>query len=253
MISSVADLEVRLHRQITAALAGGAASEAVLVRITKAAKRLCRADLAAIALLAEHGGELEVVAVFGATALAPRSRVRVGSLLNGSSGRLRETISSTDALRDRRRLLRTVMGPSGVRGILGVPVRNGEGLEGLVGILGVAKRQVWRFSAGDKVRLNWLANCASIAVAQAQLRARLVRVRTGNWPVPAAAAVHRVWLSPRQREILHLLIRHHTCKSIASVLGMSRRTVEHHVERLKVQLHQPRLPALVAYAVKHHL
>jgi DNA-binding NarL/FixJ family response regulator len=58
-------------------------------------------------------------------------------------------------------------------------------------------------------------------------------------------------LSPRQREILHLLCEGRAAKEIATILNVSHRTVEFHKYRLMGQLGLHSTAELVQYAIKH--
>ena len=71
----------------------------------------------------------------------------------------------------------------------------------------------------------------------------------------SAAAIEHLppRLSPREGEIVDLLIMGKTYKEVAAALHISARTVEHYVERLKSRFHQPRLPALACYLAAHGL
>ena len=60
-------------------------------------------------------------------------------------------------------------------------------------------------------------------------------------------------LTPRQREVLQLLAEGRTMKEIATVLGISPRTVAFHKYEMMVQLKLSTTAELVQYAVKHHV
>jgi DNA-binding CsgD family transcriptional regulator len=57
-------------------------------------------------------------------------------------------------------------------------------------------------------------------------------------------------LSRRERQIVELLIAGRSVKEAAAALGLSPRTAEGYLERLKRRFQQPRLLALVVYLVK---
>jgi len=238
-------MEIKLQRQISAALATGVASERILLQIAKAAKQLCQADMAAIGLLAEGGREVEWAAVCGKTTLVQWERLPVVHLSSG-----RRSISSSDGARDRRQLVRDIARQSGAGGMLAVPILDGSIT---VGLLWVGKRSAKRFPTGEAAALHMLADSAGVAIGQTQVDRDQDQIRRS----PSAASTNSeedpTRLTPRQREILHLLMQHRTCKSIGSTLGISVRTAEHHVERLKLRLRQSRLSALIAYAIKHEL
>lgn len=262
--------EVRLQREVTAAIAAGSELKAVLARITRGAMRLCRAEMAAIALLAENREELELVSVCGVRAPVVGTRLPVADSLGGDVIRSEHSVRRTDASRDRRSVVREMAHMTRARAVLIVPLRNREGP---FGTLGVAKRTGWHFTARDEALLTQLADSASIAIQSGQLRERLrgeassLRAYTPANP-SALSAEHPAdgngsrrdlardappRLSLRQRDILRLLVEGKTCKEMASALGISARTVEHYVERLKLRFDQPRLHALVAYAITRGL
>lgn len=60
-------------------------------------------------------------------------------------------------------------------------------------------------------------------------------------------------LTPRQREILQLIAESRTTKEIASVLGLSAKTVEFHRAELMKRLNLRDVPALVRFAVQSGL
>lgn len=57
-------------------------------------------------------------------------------------------------------------------------------------------------------------------------------------------------LSRREREIVTLLIAGHSVKEAAAMLGLSARTAEGYLERLKRRFRMPRLLGLVVHLVK---
>lgn len=60
-------------------------------------------------------------------------------------------------------------------------------------------------------------------------------------------------LTPRQQEILKLLVEGHTNKEIAESLKLSAKTVDAHRASIMIRLQIHHFPGLVKYAVKHHL
>jgi DNA-binding NarL/FixJ family response regulator len=60
-------------------------------------------------------------------------------------------------------------------------------------------------------------------------------------------------LSPRQREILQLLVEGKSAKEIASILNISTRTVEFHKYKMMEQLNIKTSTELLQYAIKHGL
>jgi DNA-binding NarL/FixJ family response regulator len=60
-------------------------------------------------------------------------------------------------------------------------------------------------------------------------------------------------LTPRQREVLQLLAEGRSMKEIASVLGLTPRTVAFHKYQMMEQLKVKSTAELIQYAVKHHI
>lgn len=259
--------EIRFQRHITAAMAAGTELATVLSLVTRAAARLSHADTAAIAALINKSlhQEIELRVAFGAPPRflgmrVPVSSVSFSSLVITQS----RSVRTSDVVRDRRSAVREISRISGVRAILAVPIRNAQEP---FGTLTVCKRIPWHFSDQDETLLRRFADMASIAFQNTDLCQRLTSlgVSSDGAPLAAAAAADATpsrsgaagdrgaWLSSRQRDVVRLLIAGKTSREIASALGLSNRTVEHHVERLKKRFCQARLPALVGYAVAHGL
>lgn len=269
MASLVIPSEVRVHRQITTAIALGASLHALLSSIARAAAHLCHAPMAAIALLTDGKDELEVVGTFGIRTSVLGARLPVRLSFNGLVITAGRAVRSTDVLRDPPPMVCILPPMTGARGVLAVPLRDGSGP---FGTLSVAKRVCWRFSAHHEALLAQLADSASIAIQNARLREQLHSA--GRHSTRLDAAVRSVdvtppslqhpseldqplahsdscHLSPREREILKLVANGKTFKEIAAILGISGRTVEHYLERLKLRFHQQRLAALVGYMLTH--
>ena len=60
-------------------------------------------------------------------------------------------------------------------------------------------------------------------------------------------------LTPRERDILTLLMADRTCKEDAAVLELSGHTVRHYIERLKVRFSKATLHGLLGFLVERHL
>ena len=60
-------------------------------------------------------------------------------------------------------------------------------------------------------------------------------------------------LTPRQREVLQLVVEGRSAKEIASILHISTRTVEFHKYRMMEELGLRTNADLIQYAIKHHL
>jgi len=89
------------------------------------------------------------------------------------------------------------------------------------------------------------------SVSKAPLPNPRGRATAAEAETPAAAV--RQQLSRREREIVALLIAGRSVKEAAAALGLSPRTVEDYLVRLKRRFRQPRLLSLVAHLVKHGL
>lgn len=210
--------------------------QTTLSTIIRGAARLCDADVSAIGLLTETDGSLQIVSAWGG-----------GGHLNGSRLSLPQSLSRI-AIRSNQIVRRTIRAngnadiPESVmthpaRRLVVVPLI-GSGRP--VGTLILAKREPWRFTESLQRHLRQLACAAGIAVDRERL-CRPLRVRANR------ATLH---LSPRERDIVRLLLLGRPCREIASILGLSRRTVEHHVEHLKLRMEASTLHGLVARLVR---
>jgi DNA-binding CsgD family transcriptional regulator len=88
------------------------------------------------------------------------------------------------------------------------------------------------------------------AVAEARIAAALA---AAGRPVGRAEADDRLALTPREREVLRLLVAGHADKQIAATLGISRRTASNHVAALRAKLAAPSRAAIAAIAVRDGL
>jgi DNA-binding NarL/FixJ family response regulator len=77
------------------------------------------------------------------------------------------------------------------------------------------------------------------------LAAEIVRTRGAKETDPVAA------MTPRQREILQLLVEGKSAKEIAAALNLSARTVEDHKYRLMESLNIDNSAELIHFAIKH--
>ncbi len=236
-------MEISLMRQVYAAIALGAALDDALARIVRTAARLCRAPIAYVAVLSAMGDELSVVNGFPRTArmLGARLPVVARSLAITPERGWR----SRDVLHDRRQVVRDLAGASGMRGALVVPLRSPRGP---LGILSVGTRTPHRFTDRDAAVLSQLSDAASIAVQHAQL---VPQRPVNETVVPRRRTSSRLIavLTDRQRQIMELLVAGKTAKEIAAAIGLSTRTVEHHLERLKRRHGASRRATLIAALV----
>ena len=69
---------------------------------------------------------------------------------------------------------------------------------------------------------------------------------------PAAPPTHH-GLSPREREVLHLLTEGRSNRAMAETLSLSERTIEGHVLHILTKLGLESRAAAAAYAVRHGL
>ncbi len=236
----------------------------VLDLIVHAAAQLAGADMAAVSLLLAGGEELEVIRTFGTMAPIHGVRLDVAQSFQGLAAHLGKAVRTTDVLRDRRQKDRGVARLLGARGMLVVPLRSPTAV---CGTLAVAKTVPWRFSNADAALLASLAESASAAIHSARaccgLRRTSAATKAGWHPQRCPHAV-RCWreveqstqrpatveplrLSTRQLGIVRLLMSGKTTNEIAATVGLSPRTVQHYVERLKARFNQPRLSGLIAH------
>jgi non-specific serine/threonine protein kinase len=92
----------------------------------------------------------------------------------------------------------------------------------------------------------------SVEAAVAEAR-RAADLAAAGRPVGRAAADDRLALTPREREVLRLLIAGHADKEIAATLGISRATASRHVSAILAKLGAPSRGAATAIAVREHL
>ena len=78
--------------------------------------------------------------------------------------------------------------------------------------------------------------------------AEVVLEEHGRPPDPAQAR-----LTPREADVLRLVVDGLTARQVATRLVLSPRTVEHHIQRILRRLDLPNRAALVRYAVEHGL
>lgn len=132
-----------------------------------------------------------------------------------------------------------------------VPLSTCDGYD--IGVLCVIDRQP---NTADAYRIRHLKALADIAMDQLELRlssrrsAATARLLLPSASVGAAELRARfAHLTPRQREIMKLVVAGRPSKSIAADLGISRRTVENHRAAIMKRTGATSLPALAQLAL----
>jgi DNA-binding NarL/FixJ family response regulator len=112
-----------------------------------------------------------------------------------------------------------------------------------------ADKPQWQAEAASMGLLGYIVKSAPIERFVADLEAVLAGVAVFP-PGAAAAAASAVHLTPRQKEVLHLLLRGFTSKRIAAELGLTTGTVHNHVAALSGALGVRNRAQLVAKAIE---
>jgi DNA-binding CsgD family transcriptional regulator len=256
--------ELKALEKISAAIATADGVARLLAQIVCSAARLCKAPIALVTVLAA-GEQLEILAAHSRNEQLVGRRMQLAATVHSL------VISSNQSRRGSGRPVPRslqaclVPGMSGIGDYLVLPLRKSDGA---FGTLALARHRLVRFTAGDEAIARCFAEHASIAIQQAELRRQLIDrlPRAAEQPSdasPMSLAVvsdsggdpaplrgcdeNAAGLSPRQGQIVQLLMAGKTAKEIGAALNLSTRTVEHHLERLKLRFKQPRLHALVGY------
>lgn len=214
-----------------------------------------------IALLDDTAQELEVAAVSGTRAHVVGRRFPLVRSLRETVIAPGRSFRSTDVQRDPRPLARDVRSYEGarVRALLVLPLRSREGT---LGLFAAVRAVPAPFTQRDEAQLARLADGARLTIRNVRLRhPALHRMPAGRPPspgpgepqAPGSPGASTLRLTPREREIIGLLASDKTCKEVASLLALSTRTVEHHLERLKFRYHQSTLHGLVSHLVRQGL
>lgn len=237
-------------------------ADGLLPSIARAAARLCQTPLAAISLLSKDVQQLELVSVVGTAGLISEKMLPIEGSLNGMVIDSARPFYSADVWHDPRSITRAIARRNKTRAVLIVPLARRAGL---VGTLVVANREPQRFSRHEEGVLRDFADVATAAMGECLLRAQLwdaaahamtggagrFAVTEGVPPAPADSTVgHRTKechrLTPREHDIVALLMVGQTCKEVAAELTLSVHTVQHYIERLKLRLGQKTLHGLVS-------
>jgi GAF domain-containing protein/ActR/RegA family two-component response regulator len=152
----------------------------VLQRVVEHARRLCRADVAMLALCEPGSPEARMVARSGhRTDVFERVAFRVGFGLGGQVLATREPVASVDRLADPRWEPDEPARLEGLRATVAVPVLAGDDL---LGVLWVNRRTADPFEPSDVTTLEALARHAAVAIQNAALyetaQARAIEVQT---------------------------------------------------------------------------
>ncbi|MBI3783774.1 MAG: hypothetical protein HY270_10245 [Deltaproteobacteria bacterium] len=207
------------YRRAIAVLAGHDRRIHPLAYVTREAQRTCAAAIAVLLGLLADGAALDALSTHGPGA---RSLARRLAALGASE--LGPTIRLADA--DHHR-------------VLTAPITTPDGI---VGFLIVGRPAPSRFTEMQRRYLRDLADIASVAF-------QLAHLRGSPSPRSAIPGDHRP-LNRREREVVTLLLGGASAKEAAVQLGISQRTVETYLQRLKDRERQPRLQALLAKLVR---
>jgi DNA-binding CsgD family transcriptional regulator/putative methionine-R-sulfoxide reductase with GAF domain len=241
MAASLTAADVLRVRDSLSSLTDRRGAEETLAGMARGAALLCRTPLASVAVLTSGRDHLEVRSVFGTGGVIVEKRLPVVRSLNGTVLTSGRSFRSTDVWRDQRAPVRDIARRNRVRGLLIVPL---SARERFLGTLAVARRGPWAFSARDEALLEEFTARASTALALVPPRVRAARESPPGRERTPSANGHR--LTPRERDIVALLIADMTCRDVASTLGLSAHTVRHHVERMKLRFGKTTLHGLVS-------
>lgn len=259
---SPSPIELQVDTQIIDEFTISGDLESVLQRVLRGALRLTGAEIGVVAVAVQEGQASEVVSTLGTPSSLVGDLVPVTRSVRGL---ITEPVRTVDATTDKRRAVRLLAKKIDARGLMIMPLRHSSVV---LGILCVARRTPWLCTKEGTLRR--LAGFAAIAIDHARLQAQVQpqavppavaaitpaepgkakkpeRTKPESSSDAGTAETPNVRLSPREQQILALLVEGNTYKEVAHVLGISPRTVEHYVERLKIRFDKPRVPALTGY------
>jgi GAF domain-containing protein/CheY-like chemotaxis protein len=158
-----AEALTEIARDLSAALD----RDTVLQRVVEHARRLCRADLVALALCEPGGSPARVVAKTGhRTDVYDRAVYRPGAGLGGQVLATRAPVTTPDRLRDPRWPPDEPAEVEQIRATAAVPILAGDAL---FGVLWVHRRTADPFAADDVTLIETLARHAAVAIQNAAL------------------------------------------------------------------------------------
>jgi GAF domain-containing protein len=242
-------------KEVLDTIASGGKLKTVLTPLVQAAAYLCGAQMAVLTALTPPGDALEVVSVYGAPGAVHPTRLPIVGSFNGAVIKTGRSFRCTDTTQLRPRMRSELGTQYRVRSFLIVPLRSAHGP---LGTLGVVRTSPWRCTPRQEQGLHLFAAAASIAL---QLAGR----RPGAAPSRPRRTLPRTWrqaadgparedisrepphLSAREQSIVSLLIADRTYRQIGEALGLSERTVGHHVERMKLRSHCSTLQGLMSH------
>jgi len=250
---SLCATDVDLVRDAVAKVEAARETPRVLSQIAYGAASLCRTPLAAITMLTGGGDQLSLLDVFGTGGRIVEGALPVQSSLNGAVVMSGRSFHSPDVWLDSRPITRAIARRNKTRSVLIVPLAARGQVDGT---LAVARRRPGSFSARDQALLETFASIACLAIENAHLREQLARdggfardFRPVPDPLPLRSGrpvADGFRLTPREQEIMDLLMADRTCQEVASALHLSIHTVRHHIERLKRRWGQSTLHGLVS-------
>jgi hypothetical protein len=255
MLALLTASDIEHLREAVADVAAMRRPEEVPARVVRHAAQLCGAPLAAMTMRAPGRDELGLVSVFGTGGRIVEGPLPVRGSLNGDVVTSGRSFRSVDVWRDAKASTGDIARRNRVRGLLIVPL---PARGAVMGTIAVAKRARWQLSSRDEAMLAEFARNVRVPVGDISTR---VAARCLN---PSELTARTSWshqpprgtrrhVTAREHDILRLLLADHTCRQIASALGLSQRTVEHYLERLKLRFGKATLHGLATLVVAERL
>lgn len=222
-----------------------------LSKVAHVAATCCRPGLAVISVCRYGRDPLEIVAIrgggnTGVGRCLPMTRSLSGLVASNERPFARADLSSAPRIR-----VCELARERGLRVVAVVPLRSALGA---FGSLAVASARSWFPDEAQRRLLRMLADFASVALQwrpQTGASSRRQQSLGSAQPNIVGGFGPSAWerlessITRRQLEISRLLVTGATSKEIGQCLGISSRTVEHHLERLKVRFRQSTVHGLV--------